>query len=103
MTGAGTTVVPMAAAAPAADAAPQAVAAQARVARDGAVVAPMQGLIIKVPVKVGDPVGLGDVVAVLEAMKMQNDIVATKPGKVVEVYVREGEVVSPNQPLVAVG
>jgi pyruvate carboxylase subunit B len=102
VTGAGTTVVPMAAAAPAADAAPQAVAAQARVARDGAVVAPMQGLIIKVPVKVGDPVGLGDVVAVLEAMKMQNDIVATKPGKVVEVYVKEGEVVSPNQPLVAV-
>jgi biotin carboxyl carrier protein len=35
-------------------------------------------------------------------MKMQNDIVATQPGKVVEVYVREGEVVSPNQPLVAV-
>jgi biotin carboxyl carrier protein len=43
------------------------------------------------------------VVAVLEAMKMQNDIVTTQPGKVVEVYVKEGEVVSPNQPLVAVG
>ena len=71
-------------------------------ARDGAVVAPMQGLIVKVPVRVGDQVGLGDVVAVLEAMKMQNDIVATRPGKVVEIYVREGEVVSPNQPLVAV-
>jgi pyruvate carboxylase subunit B len=62
----------------------------------------MQGLIVRVPVKVGDQVGLGDVVAVLEAMKMQNDIVATKPGKVVDVYVKEGEVVSPNQPLVAV-
>ncbi|MBO0684287.1 MAG: pyruvate carboxylase subunit B, partial [Candidatus Dormibacteraeota bacterium] len=69
--------------------------------RDGAVVAPMQGLIVKVPVKVGDEVGLGQVVAVLEAMKMQNDIVATKPGKVVEVYVKEGEVVTPNQPLLA--
>jgi pyruvate carboxylase subunit B len=74
-----------------------------RRARDGAITAPMQGLIVKVPVKVGDEVKLGDVVAVLEAMKMQNDIVATQPGKVVEVYVEEGEVVSPNQPLVAIG
>ncbi|MDQ6741701.1 MAG: biotin/lipoyl-binding protein, partial [Candidatus Dormibacteraeota bacterium] len=67
------------------------------------VVAPMQGLIVKVPVKVGDEVKLGEVVAVLEAMKMQNDIVATKPGKVTEVYVKEGEVVKPNQPLLSVG
>jgi pyruvate carboxylase subunit B len=70
---------------------------------DGAVSAPMQGLIIKVPVNIGDEVKLGDVVAVLEAMKMQNDIVATKPGKVLEIYVKEGEVVTPNQPLVAIG
>jgi pyruvate carboxylase subunit B len=74
-----------------------------RPAGDGAVVAPMQGLIVKVPVKVGDEVKLGEVVAVLEAMKMQNDIVATKPGKVTEVYVKEGEVVKPNQPLLSVG
>jgi pyruvate carboxylase subunit B len=72
-------------------------------ARDGAVTAPMQGLIVKVPVQVGDDVKLGDVVAVLEAMKMQNDIVATQPGKVLEIYVKEGDVVSPNQALVAVG
>ena len=74
-----------------------------RPVRDGAITAPMQGLIVKVPVKVGDQVKLGDVVAVLEAMKMQNDIVATQPGKVTDVYVKEGEVVSPNQALVAVG
>ena len=74
-----------------------------RATKDGAVVAPMQGLIVKLPVKVGDEVKLGDVVAVLEAMKMQNDIVSTQPGKVTEVYVKEGEVVKPNQPLVAVG
>jgi len=82
--------------------APAAAAAPPR-ARDGAITAPMQGLIVRVPVKVGDKVKLGDVVAVLEAMKMQNDIVATRPGEVVEVYVEEGQVVSPNQPLVAVG
>ncbi|MGH7777089.1 MAG: pyruvate carboxylase subunit B [Candidatus Dormibacterales bacterium] len=71
--------------------------------REGAVAAPMQGLIVKVPVKVGDEVALGDVVAVLEAMKMQNDIVATRAGKVIEVYVKEGEVVAPHQPLLAIG
>lgn len=67
-----------------------------------AIKAPMQGLIVRLPVKAGDEVTIGDVVAVLEAMKMQNDIVASKPGKVIEVYVKEGDVVTPNQPLVAV-
>jgi pyruvate carboxylase subunit B len=43
------------------------------------------------------------VVAVLEAMKMQNDIVTTVAGKVSQVYVKEGDVVSPNQPLLTVG
>jgi pyruvate carboxylase subunit B len=70
---------------------------------EGTVIAPMQGLIVKLPVKAGDDVKLGDVVAVLEAMKMQNDIVTTVAGKVREVYVKEGEVVTPNQPLLAVG
>ena len=70
---------------------------------EGTVIAPMQGLIVKLPVKVGDDIKLGDVVAVLEAMKMQNDIVTTVAGKVREVYVKEGEVVTPSQPLLAVG
>ena len=70
---------------------------------EGTVIAPMQGLIVKMPVKVGDEVKLGDVVAVLEAMKMQNDIVTTVAGRVTSVYVKEGEVVSPSQPLLAVG
>jgi pyruvate carboxylase subunit B len=70
---------------------------------EGTVIAPMQGLIVKLPVKAGDDVKLGDVVAVLEAMKMQNDIVTTVAGKVREVYVKEGEVVTPSQPLLTVG
>jgi pyruvate carboxylase subunit B len=70
---------------------------------EGTVIAPMQGLIVKIPVKQGDEVKLGDVVAVLEAMKMQNDIVTTVAGKVGAVYVKEGQVVSPNQPLLTVG
>jgi pyruvate carboxylase subunit B len=102
VTGAGGMSVLPVAAASAGSGAPAAAPARPTV-RDGAVTAPMQGLIVKVPVAVGDDVKLGDVVAVLEAMKMQNDIVATKPGKVLDVYVKEGEVVSPNQALVAVG
>jgi len=70
--------------------------------REGTVVAPMQGLILRVPVQVGDAVELGDVVAVLEAMKMQNDIVATRAGTVREVYVSEGTVVSPRDPVVLI-
>jgi pyruvate carboxylase subunit B len=101
VTGAGMSVAPMGAGAtvgggPAPAAAPAA-------AGPGSVLAPMQGLIVKVPMKVGDEVKLGDVVAVLEAMKMQNDIVSTVSGKVKAVHVKEGEVVGPNQPLVNIG
>jgi pyruvate carboxylase subunit B len=96
VSGAGMTVVPAAGpAAPAAAPPPR--------TGEGTVIAPMQGLIVRIPVRAGDAVRLGDVVAVLEAMKMQNDIVTTVAGTVREVYVKEGEVVSPSQPLLAVG
>jgi pyruvate carboxylase subunit B len=99
VTGAGMTVMP------AAGAGSQAAASMPQPPRtgEGTVIAPMQGLIVKIPVKAGDEVKLGDVVAVLEAMKMQNDIVTTVAGKVSQVYVKEGDVVSPNQPLLTVG
>jgi pyruvate carboxylase subunit B len=73
------------------------------VVREGTVVSPMQGLLLKVNVKVGDRVALGDVVAVLEAMKMQNDITATRGGTITEVYAAEGSVVGPRAPLVQIG
>ena len=98
VTGAGMTVMPSTGAPAASSVAPP----PPRVG-EGTVVAPMQGLIVKLPVKAGDEVKLGDVVAVLEAMKMQNDIVTTVAGRVSSVYVKEGDVVSPNQPLLAVG
>jgi pyruvate carboxylase subunit B len=100
VTGAGMAVTPL----PPGSAASSGPAPAAKpVAGPGSVVAPMQGLIVKVPVKVGDEVKLGDVVAVLEAMKMQNDIVSTVGGKVKAVHVKEGEVVGPNQALVDIG
>jgi len=45
----------------------------------------------------------GDARPVIEAMKMQNDIATTVAGKVSAVYVKEGQVVTPNQPLLAIG
>jgi pyruvate carboxylase subunit B len=98
VSGIGISVAPAAAAA-----APSASAAPAPARPSGnTVIAPMQGLIVKIPVKSGDDVKLGDVVAVLEAMKMQNDIVTTFAGKVRDVFVSEGQVVTPNQPLIAI-
>jgi pyruvate carboxylase subunit B len=73
-----------------------------RAAGDGALTAPMQGLILKVMVAPGEAVKLGQVVAVLEAMKMQNDLTATKSGTVSEVYVEEGTVVTPGQVLMLI-
>jgi pyruvate carboxylase subunit B len=61
---------------------------------EGGVVAPMQGLIVKLKVKVGQSVKKGDVVAVLEAMKMQNDVHAPRDGVVKEIFVAEGANVS---------
>ncbi len=71
-------------------------------AGDGTVKAPMQGLVFKVNVKQGDRVRLGDVILILEAMKMQNDIVATTGGIVHAVHVQEGAVVALDDPLVTI-
>src|SRR5437660_11294683 len=74
-----------------------------RAGGDGAIQAPMQGMVVKVKVKTGDRVRLGDVVVVLEAMKMQNDIVATVGGTVREVFAKEGASVAPNEVLMTIG
>ena len=80
------------------------VAAQSRPgAQDGAIQAPMQGLVVKIRVAPGDHVKLGDVVVVLEAMKMQNDIQSSLTGTVREVLVKEGAVVAINQVLMTIG
>jgi len=70
-------------------------------ASDG-VKAPMQGLIARIPVKVGDQVTVGQTVVVLEAMKMQNDIPSDRAGGVTAVLVAVGQVVSRGDVLVQV-
>ena len=66
---------------------------------EGTVTAPMTGKILSVKVKKGDQVEFGQVVCILEAMKMENELTAPKAGTVREVYVSEGSSVSEGEPL----
>jgi biotin carboxyl carrier protein len=86
---------PAPAAAPAPVAAPKPAAAPKKSGAAGAisVKAPMPGNIIKVNAKVGDSVKKGDVLIVLEAMKMENDICAPEDGTVASIEVAQGATV----------
>jgi biotin carboxyl carrier protein len=70
---------------------------------DASVKAPMPGLVVNIPVALGDAVERGQTVAVLEAMKMENDLSAPRSGVVKEIKVSKGQAVNQGQPLVIVG
>ena len=63
----------------------------------------MPGTIISVNVSVGQQVKLGDVVVVLEAMKMENEIKAPKDGTITSVNVNKGDAVESGTLLVTIG
>lgn len=80
------------AAAPAAQAAPAAAAPAAKPAGPGVkVTSPLPGVIIEVSVKEGQAVKAGQKVAVIEAMKMENEIAATQDGTVTAIHVAKGD------------
>jgi biotin carboxyl carrier protein len=90
-------------AAPAPAAAPAPVAAPVAAGEGKPVEAPMQGTILDVKVKVGDMVKEGDVLLILEAMKLENEIKAPFGGKVVDIKVSKGQSVNAKEVLVVLG
>ena len=65
--------------------------------------APLPGTINAINVKVGDKVGVGDVVIVLEAMKMQNNIEAETAGTVTSILVNQGDTVMEGAVMLTIG
>lgn len=66
------------------------------------VVSPMPGLILNVAVEEGAGVKTGDLLLIMEAMKMENEIRAKSAGHVSQIHVKAGETVSNNAPLVTI-
>lgn len=92
---------PAAPAAPVA-AAPAAAPAAGALAAGEVITSPMPGNILKINVAQGQHVSEGDVLIVLEAMKMENEISATKSGTVAQINVTKGAVVETGTPLVVI-
>ena len=61
------------------------------------IVSPMPGKVVKIPVKVGDRLQAGDIVVVIEAMKMQSNYKVNSECVVKEILVNEGDSVNSNQ------
>jgi len=69
---------------------------------NGAILSPMQGMVLSVKVKVGEKVKEGDVVVVTEAMKMQSDVHSPYAGTVKEIFAFNGEIVNKDDVLMVI-
>ena len=87
--------------APAAPAAPVAApaAASVQLGAGTAVNAPLPGTVLQIKASVGQAVKAGETVMIIEAMKMENEIVAPRDGKITSVVVQKGAAVNAGDPL----
>ncbi|WP_024834329.1 biotin/lipoyl-containing protein [Ruminiclostridium josui] len=76
---------------------------QLQAGKAGDVVAPLPGTVLKVKVNLGDDVKKGQVLLILEAMKMENEIVAQVDGKVTALTVEAGKAVTAGELMVSIG
>ncbi len=96
-------VAPVAAPSPVAAPAPAAAPAAQSVSAEGTTIpSPMPGSILSVAVSVGQAVKSGDILMVLEAMKMENDIVAPCDGTVKQILVSKGSTVNTDDVLIVI-
>jgi biotin carboxyl carrier protein len=91
-----------AAPAPVVEEAPAAPAAPVSAAGADAQISPMPGTILRILVNVGDTVSENQPVMILEAMKMENEIVASKSGTVAALHVSTGQAVNSGEPLITI-
>ena len=64
------------------------------------IVSPMPGKVVKIPVQVGDRLQAGDIVVVIEAMKMQSNYKVTSDCRIKEILVQEGDNITGDQTLI---
>ncbi|MBP2628652.1 MAG: biotin/lipoyl attachment protein [Firmicutes bacterium] len=95
------TLVPPSPVVPATNLAPKA-AFIATPAGAQSVIAPIPGKILEVNVKVGDSIKRGDIICILEAMKMQNEIMAAQDGTVSDVRATVGQVMSTGDVIIVI-
>jgi len=69
---------------------------------EGGLTSTIQGMVVKLKVNIGDKVKKGDTVAVIEAMKMENDVQAEEDGKIKEIFVAEGDAINPGDTLMVI-
>jgi biotin carboxyl carrier protein len=89
-------------AAPAEQAAPAPAAAPVSAASGDAMTAPMPGTILRPLVNIGDEVKENQPLMILEAMKMENEVVANHAGKVAGIHVNQGQVVNAGDALITI-
>ena len=80
----------------------QKLASESGLAAGEVVKSPMPGNVLKINVTQGQSVKEGEVLLILEAMKMENEVVATKAGTVAQIVTSKGAVVETGSPLVVI-